>query len=124
MHDGGDVDVELGLQLSGVGGPKLARGTESGVVDQHLHSGGQPVGDPVAVGGVGEVGAQHFDVDPVSGPQLSGEVVESLRGARHQDEVVAVARIAAGIARTKARGGAGDERDGTGHAATLPAQRW
>ena len=75
-------------------------------------------------GGIRQIRGQHLDVDTIGSPEFGGEVLEPLDGAGDENEVVAVTCIAAGIACTKARGGAGDQGDGTGHAATLPAQRW
>ena len=54
-------------------------GAESGVVDQHLDPGGQPVGDLGAVGGVGEVGGEHLDRRARLVVQFGGE--RSSRGA-------------------------------------------
>ena len=116
LHDRGDVDVELRLQHRQIGGPEFAGRAESGVVHQHPHPGGQPVGHLRAVGGVGQVGGQHLDGRAGLVVQFGGEQLQPVDVAGDQHQVVAVDGVAAGETRAQPGRRSGDQCDGAWHA--------
>ena len=69
-----DHHVDGVLVRGGVGVGQRVRDTEAGVVDQQvdrLLGAGQPVGDPLHVVAVAEVGRHHLDLDTVGGRELA-----------------------------------------------------
>ena len=131
LHHRGDVDVELGLQHRGVGGPEFAGCTETGVVHQHVDTGGQPLGDLVPAGGLGEIGRQHLDVAAALVGQLGGQLGQAISVAGHQHDVVAVGGVATSEAFADPGRGPGDQGDAARHGASVlsgrcgsATQRW
>ena len=121
LHHRGDIDVELVLQHGKVGGPEFPGGTQAGVIDQHPNSCRDPFGNPVAIGGQGQISRQNLDVDAVGRAQFRRQHHQAVDVAGHQNQVMAITREAAGIAFTNAGGGAGDQGDGSRHPVTLSA---
>ena len=116
LHDGSDIDVELGLQHFVIGRPELPRRAEPRVVHQHLHTGPQSFGDGGAVSGLRQVGADHLDIGARLVAQLGGQPGQPVLVAGHQHQVVAVQRVSAGEALTEAGRRPGDQGDRAGHA--------
>ena len=123
LHHRGDVDVQLGLQLRGLGGPEFAGRAETGVVHQHLDTGGQPLGDLVAVGGLGEIGGEHLDVPSALVGQLGGQRLETVCVAGYQHQVVTIGGIAPCETFADTGCGPGDQGDAARHGVSVLSDR-
>ena len=108
-HHRGHVDVELRLQQCGIGRPEFAGRPEAGVVHQYPHSRGEPVGDLVAVGGVGQVRGQNLDAGRPRLASSAGQLLQTVDITGDQNQVVAVARIASRVAAADPGRGPGDQ---------------
>ncbi len=103
LHHGGDVDVQLGLQLGEIDGPELTRRAEAGVVHQHLHPG-------VAAGRRPWPGRRRMarsagstsTAAPASSCSSAASCSSRIGVPRHEDEVVAVPRRTGGRSRRRA----------------------
>ena len=111
-HDGGDEHVEhRDLVLDGVV-EEAALQAEAGVVDQQVHREApvrQACLDPGELLGVGEVGGEDLDVDPVLRADVGGHLLQAGGVTRDEHEVVAAGGELAGEFEADAGCGAGHE---------------
>jgi hypothetical protein len=109
-----DAPQDVGLDL---GERPVAR--KAGVIDEQREAllGSHASGKARHVRFVGQVGHDDLDLRTGLRAQFRGERLEALDAARHDDQVVTVARQQAGQRTTDTRRGAGDEGEGprSGH---------
>src|SRR5208283_5147172 len=98
-----------------IGRPEFTGRPEAGVIHQYPHSPGEPVGDLLAVGGVGQVRGQNLDPAGL-GFQLAGQLLKTVDITGYQNQVVAVARIASRVAAADPGRRPGDQGYRTRHA--------
>ena len=109
LHDGRDVDVELALQVGGLGVEELAGEREARVVDEQVDGGGrEPRGDAVAVGGPDRSAASTSTATPRRGRAR----VEAVPVAGDDHQVTAVGGQAFDERGADTGRGAGDQSGG------------
>ena len=109
---GADEDAQHPLLVLDVAGDEAAVDREAGVVDEQVDrpvAVGQPGLDGAAARVVGEVRRQRLDLHAVRRAQLGCQLLQALRVARDEDEVVAVGGEPADEGVADAGGRPGDE---------------
>ena len=107
-----DHHVEAALVRCQVAPDELPAHAEPGVVDQQAHRAvavAQPLGHPLGLRPVGQVGGEHLGAHAGCSGELAGEVFQTVGVPGHQDDVVPCGRQLPGELQAEARARTGDQ---------------